>query len=190
MVGASAAAGAWRKRVGVEPTKDRLTAPPGFEVRTHHRMRLSSKLAKSMTYEKDGFGRSTCSSTSYKMPEDSSPIAAAAAASGCYLIECEPLHGQLLDGLGGSCRPHPPVGLFGDPPFGHLPVASVCQGLDGAGSPTGCIQLAETVAPEVCILAVVISGLSVISVARRESTIWTYLLVLFAVIALILGALL
>lgn len=74
--------------------------------------------------------------------------------------------------------------------FGHLPVASVCQGLDGAGSPTGCIQLAETVAPEVCILAVVISGLSVISVARRESTIWTYLLVLFAVIALILGSLL
>ena len=44
MVGASAAAGAWRKRVGVEPTKDRLTAPPGFEVRTHHRMRISSKL--------------------------------------------------------------------------------------------------------------------------------------------------
>ena len=32
----------WRKRVGVEPTKDRLTAPPGFEVRTPHRGRFSS----------------------------------------------------------------------------------------------------------------------------------------------------
>jgi hypothetical protein len=27
----------WRKRVGVEPTKDRLAALPGFEVRTPHR---------------------------------------------------------------------------------------------------------------------------------------------------------
>jgi hypothetical protein len=33
---------AWRKRVGVEPTKDRLTAPPGFEVRTPHQGRFSS----------------------------------------------------------------------------------------------------------------------------------------------------
>ena len=32
----------WRKRVGVEPTKDRLAAPPGFEVRTPHRGRFSS----------------------------------------------------------------------------------------------------------------------------------------------------
>jgi hypothetical protein len=32
----------WRKRMGVEPTKDRLAAPPGFEVRTPHRGRLSS----------------------------------------------------------------------------------------------------------------------------------------------------
>ena len=33
----------WRKRVGVEPTRDRLTAPPGFEVRTPHRGRFSSR---------------------------------------------------------------------------------------------------------------------------------------------------
>src|SRR5215472_11397707 len=32
----------WRKRMGVEPTKDRLAAPPGFEVRTPHRGRFSS----------------------------------------------------------------------------------------------------------------------------------------------------
>src|SRR6478735_8582944 len=32
----------WRKRMGVEPTRDRLTAPPGFEVRTPHRGRFSS----------------------------------------------------------------------------------------------------------------------------------------------------
>ena len=30
--------------MGVEPTKDRLAAPPGFEVRTPHRGRLSSSL--------------------------------------------------------------------------------------------------------------------------------------------------
>src|SRR5262245_1397010 len=34
--------GTWRKREGVEPTKDRLAAPPGFEVRTPHRGRFSS----------------------------------------------------------------------------------------------------------------------------------------------------
>ena len=39
---ASTGTGPWRKRVGVEPTKDRLTAPPGFEVRTPHRGRFSS----------------------------------------------------------------------------------------------------------------------------------------------------
>ena len=35
----------WRKRVGVEPTKDRLSAPSGFEVRTSHRGRISSRNA-------------------------------------------------------------------------------------------------------------------------------------------------
>ncbi len=32
----------WRRRVGVEPTWDRLAAPLGFEVRTPHRGRFSS----------------------------------------------------------------------------------------------------------------------------------------------------
>ena len=31
--------------MGVEPTKDRLAAPPGFEVRTPHRGRFSSSFA-------------------------------------------------------------------------------------------------------------------------------------------------
>ena len=35
----------WRKRVGVEPTKDRLAASPGFEVRTPHRGRFPSEIA-------------------------------------------------------------------------------------------------------------------------------------------------
>src|SRR6185312_14836544 len=33
----------WRKREGVEPTKDRLAVLPGFEVRTPHRGRFSSR---------------------------------------------------------------------------------------------------------------------------------------------------
>src|ERR1700730_11483033 len=32
----------WRKRVGVEPSKDRLAALPGFEVRTPHQGRFPS----------------------------------------------------------------------------------------------------------------------------------------------------
>ena len=35
----------WRKRVGVEPTKDRLAALPGFEVRTPHQGRFPSMYA-------------------------------------------------------------------------------------------------------------------------------------------------
>ena len=34
----------WRKRVGVEPTKDRLAALPGFEVRTPHQGRFPSSV--------------------------------------------------------------------------------------------------------------------------------------------------
>jgi hypothetical protein len=33
----------WRKRAGVEPTKDRLAALPGFEVRTPHQGRFSPR---------------------------------------------------------------------------------------------------------------------------------------------------
>ncbi len=32
----------WRKSMGVEPMKDRLTAPYGFEGRIHHRMNSPS----------------------------------------------------------------------------------------------------------------------------------------------------
>jgi hypothetical protein len=42
VLGSPAVARTWRKREGVEPTKDRLAAPPGFEVRTPHRGRFSS----------------------------------------------------------------------------------------------------------------------------------------------------
>src|SRR5215470_7887785 len=38
-----------RKRVGVEPTRDWLTTPPGFEVRTPHRGRFSSNSFHSNT---------------------------------------------------------------------------------------------------------------------------------------------
>src|ERR1700677_4430463 len=39
----------WRKRVGVEPTRDRLAAPHGFEVRAPHRGRFSSTLVAGLT---------------------------------------------------------------------------------------------------------------------------------------------
>src|SRR5437762_7080810 len=39
----SYAAGAnWRKAAGVEPTRKRLTPPPGFEAQPHHRVRVPS----------------------------------------------------------------------------------------------------------------------------------------------------
>ena len=34
----------WRKGVGVEPTRERLTPPTGFEVRPHHQERFPSVL--------------------------------------------------------------------------------------------------------------------------------------------------
>jgi hypothetical protein len=58
-----------------------------------------------------------------------------------------------------------------------------------------CVQLQENPAQEVCILAVVISGLAVLSVVplgknrQRPSTVFTRLLTLFAVLALIFGSL-
>jgi len=32
----------WRKAEGVEPTRKRLTPPPGFEAQPHHRVRVPS----------------------------------------------------------------------------------------------------------------------------------------------------
>ncbi|MBR1089608.1 hypothetical protein JQ621_19270 [Bradyrhizobium manausense] len=58
----------------------------------------------------------------------------------------------------------------------------------------GCSPLGESASAEVCILSIVISGLAILSVVpfgrkQREFTLWTGILVLFALIALILGAL-
>lgn len=43
----------WRKAVGVEPTRERLPSPTGFEARPHHRVRLPSK-SSPMTGEAAG----------------------------------------------------------------------------------------------------------------------------------------
>ena len=48
----------WRKRVGVEPTRDRLAAPPGFEDRTPHRGAISSSCMTKARVQ--GLGRCTC----------------------------------------------------------------------------------------------------------------------------------
>lgn len=60
-----------------------------------------------------------------------------------------------------------------------------------------CHPLADNVSQEVCILTVVISGLAVLSLAnlgprRRQApnTVWTYLLIVITIMALISGALL
>jgi hypothetical protein len=59
----------------------------------------------------------------------------------------------------------------------------------------GCSRIAESPSQEICILAVVISGLAVLSIVpignrpRRDITIFTRVLVLVAIIALIVGSL-
>ena len=57
-----------------------------------------------------------------------------------------------------------------------------------------CTPLSQSASQEICILAVVISGLAVLSVAtlgqkQRPITVWTRLLMLMAILALIFGAL-
>src|SRR5262245_52632137 len=47
----------WRRRMGVEPTRDRLTAPPGFEVRSPHRERDSSVVQLRRIGRKQGDAR-------------------------------------------------------------------------------------------------------------------------------------
>ena len=58
----------WRKRVGVEPTRDRLTAPPGFEVRTPHRGRFSSDVARRRLAASRGKRSSRCGFTRRRSP--------------------------------------------------------------------------------------------------------------------------
>jgi hypothetical protein len=69
--------------------------------------------------------------------------------------------------------------------YSSLPVIAICSG-SAYNALTkqyvGCEALPESASPEICILAVVISGLAVLSVVpfgrrQREITIWTRLLV-------------
>src|SRR5215468_4740505 len=62
----------WRKRMGVEPTKDRLAAPPGFEVRTPHRGRFSSLIRQARPCSVRG-----CAEQIEPMPVHAAQIAAA-----------------------------------------------------------------------------------------------------------------
>jgi hypothetical protein len=81
--------------------------------------------------------------------------------------------------------------------YSSLPIIAICSG-SAYNAYTkqyaGCTALPESASPEICILAVVISGLAVLSVVpfgrrQREITIWTRLLVLLAILALIFGSL-
>jgi hypothetical protein len=75
--------------------------------------------------------------------------------------------------------------------FSRLPTLAICP----AQSTLNCVLLGDSPSQEVCILAVVISGLAVLSVVplgaarRRPITGFTRLLVLFAVLSLIFGSL-
>ena len=90
-----------------------------------------------------------------------------------------------------------PLAIFeGVHRYATLPVAATCP--KQAQTPYGlsnCTLLVENSSQEVCILAVVISGLAVLSVVPlglqkpRKITIWTRILILFAVVALIFGSL-
>jgi hypothetical protein len=82
--------------------------------------------------------------------------------------------------------------------YSKLPLIAICP--DQVLNPVtkelrNCIPLLESPAQEVCILAVVISGLAVLSVVplgknrQRQVTVWTRLLTLLAVLALIFGSL-
>ena len=81
--------------------------------------------------------------------------------------------------------------------YSRLPISGLCSpgSLDKAkGIYTSCFPSPETASQEVCILAVVISGLAVLSVAPiasrpREITAWTRPLIVVAVVSLIFGSL-
>jgi hypothetical protein len=81
--------------------------------------------------------------------------------------------------------------------YSSLPITAICspQSYNSFSKTyTSCVGLPESASQEICILAVVISGLAVLSVVpfgrrQREITIWTRLLVLLAILALIFGSL-
>lgn len=83
--------------------------------------------------------------------------------------------------------------------FSSLPVTATCTkppaAFGNANPPLVCTPIIESSSQEVCVLAVVISGLAVLSVVslsqrhERRITGWTRILILFAVGALITGSL-
>jgi hypothetical protein len=80
--------------------------------------------------------------------------------------------------------------------YADLPLIAACPKQPGSSTPLNdCTRIADSASQEICILAVVISGLAVLSVVplgeqrKRPITVWTRLLVLFAVVALIFGSL-
>jgi hypothetical protein len=81
--------------------------------------------------------------------------------------------------------------------FSSLPITAVCSREESAASGllSDCKQILETPSQEICILAVVISGLAVLSVVpqirpqSRHVTWFTRMLVLAAMLSLIFGSL-
>jgi hypothetical protein len=81
--------------------------------------------------------------------------------------------------------------------FSNLPITALCPKQTPNSynnTMAGCTALVDNPSQEVCILAVVISGLAVLSVVplgrhKRQITGWTRLLILFAVLSLIFGSL-
>jgi hypothetical protein len=77
--------------------------------------------------------------------------------------------------------------------FAILPTLATC-GTNEAGL-YNCVPVVESPSPEICILAVVISGLAVLSVGRlgrqreRQFTVFTYILMTLALLSLIFGSL-
>jgi len=82
--------------------------------------------------------------------------------------------------------------------FSRLPITAACPSQPIPTPPTalgGCMALSESAAQEICILAVVISGLALLSTtsigqAKRQVTMFTRFLVLIALFALIFGSIL
>jgi glucan phosphoethanolaminetransferase (alkaline phosphatase superfamily) len=80
--------------------------------------------------------------------------------------------------------------------FSNLPITAICSdGGSNASKLSDCKPIIDSPSQEICILAVVISGLAVLSVVRyarhepRQITGFTLVLVLLALLALIFGSL-
>jgi hypothetical protein len=82
--------------------------------------------------------------------------------------------------------------------YSTLPITATCQGVSRVTNPpilAGCLPIIDSPSQEICILAVVISGLAVLSVVPlirerpRQITGFTRLLILLALVSLIFGSL-